>query len=150
MRKIKKENGITMILLVVTIIVLAVIASITIRYAINGSAYSQEKKLLSDLETVQHAVYEQYEQYKVTGDSNYIIGTKASKPSTAEIDWEDSGKYWSSIEKESQYYVLTPDDLKKIGIKNAKDTYIVNYYTGECYNSTVRITPENNEILYKK
>ena len=25
--------------------------------------------------------------------------------------------------------------------------YIVNYYTGECYNSTVKITTENNEQI---
>lgn len=71
MRKIKSENGITMMVLVVTIIVLAIIASIVIQYSINGGEYSKEKQLLSDLEIVQHAVYEQYEQYRTTGDESF-------------------------------------------------------------------------------
>ena len=43
MRKIKNNNGITMIVLVITIIVLAMIAAITINYSITGANYSKEK-----------------------------------------------------------------------------------------------------------
>lgn len=150
MRKIKSENGITMMVLVVTIIVLSIIASIVIQYSINGGEYSKEKQLLSDLEIVQHAVYEQYEQYRTTGDESFIVGSKANNPNDGRITWEDNNAYWSTSERDKQYYVLTPEDLKQLGIDNSKNTYIVNYYTGECYNSTVRTTPENNKVLYKK
>ena len=71
MQMIRKENGITMMVLVVTIIVLSIIASIAIQYSINGGEYSREKQLLSDLETVYHAVYEHYEQYRTPGDENF-------------------------------------------------------------------------------
>lgn len=150
MRKIKSENGITMMVLVVTIIVLAIIASIVIQYSINGGEYSKEKQLLSDLEIVQHAVYEQYEQYRTTGDESFLVGNKASNPDDSRVTWENNNAYWTSNERDKQYYLLTPETLKKLNINNSKDTYIVNYYTGECYNSTVRTTPQNNKVLYKK
>ena len=79
MRKIKKENGITMIVLVITIMVLTLIAAITINYSITGANYSKEKQLLADLEAVHHAIYEQYAQYQTTGDISFIIGTKCTQ-----------------------------------------------------------------------
>ena len=106
MRKIKSENGITMMVLVVTIIVLSIIASIVIQYSINGGEYSKEKQLLSDLEIVQHAVYEQYEQYRTTGDESFIVGSKANNPNDGRITWEDNNAYWSTSERDKQYYVL--------------------------------------------
>lgn len=150
MLKIRNENGITMIALVITIIVLSIIASIAIQYSISGGEYSKEKQLLSDLEVVYHAVYEHYEQYRTTGDETFLIGTNASNPNDSRITWKDNNKYWSSTDIDKKYYVLTPENLKELGISNSKDTYIVNYYTGECYNSTVKTTPQNNKVLYKK
>lgn len=150
MRKIKNDNGITMIVLVITIIVLTLIAAITINYSITGANYSKEKQLLADLEAVHHAVYEQYEQYKTTGDTDYLVGTKCKERPSSDIAWEDNNQYWGESDVDKVYYTLTPTQLEKIGITNTEDTYIVNYYTGECYNSTVKITPENNKILYKK
>ena len=150
MRKIKNNNGITMIVLVITIIVLAMIAAITINYSLTGANYSKEKQLLADLEAVHHAIYEQYEQYKTTGDASFIVGTKCSQKPDGDIVWEEGNQYWGESDVDKIYYTLTPEQLKKIGITNTEDTYIVNYYTGECYNSTVKITPENNKILYIK
>lgn len=43
MRKMKNESGITMLVLVVTIIVLTIIASIVVHYSIKGKEYSEEK-----------------------------------------------------------------------------------------------------------
>lgn len=150
MRKIKKENGITMIVLVITIMVLTLIAAITINYSINGANYSKEKQLLADLEAVHHAIYEQYAQYQTTGDISFIVGTKCTQKPDANITWEDNNKYWTESDSTKIYYTLSPRQLEQIGITNTTDTYIVNYYTGECYNSTIKITPENNKILYKK
>lgn len=78
------------------------------------------------------------------------MGSKASNPDDSRVTWENNNAYWTSNERDKQYYLLTPETLKKLDINNSKDTYIVNYYTGECYNSTVRTTPQNNKVLYKK
>lgn len=147
MQKIKKEHGITMMVLVITVVILIILSAIIIQYSINGIEYSREKKLLSDLETVQHAVYEQYEQYRTTGDSSFIIGSVASESDKATLE-EHSWKITTPTEIEEKYYKLNQDDLEKIGIENTKDEYIVNYKTGECYNLTQKKTKENNQVLY--
>lgn len=148
MRKIKKEQGITMMVLVITIVVLIILSAIVIRYSIDGIEYSREKKLLSDLEAVQHAVYEQYEQYRTTGDPSFIIGSVASDSDKATLE-ENSWKITTPTEIiEEKYYKLNQDDLEKIGIENTEDEYIVNYKTGECYNLTQKRTKENHRVLY--
>ncbi|MBP3464189.1 MAG: type II secretion system protein [Clostridia bacterium] len=147
MRKIKKEQGITMMVLVITIVVLIILSAIVIRYSIDGIEYSREKKLLSDLEAVQHAVYEQYEQYKVTGDESFIIGSEASSSDKATLEG-NTWKITSPKDNAEKYYKLNQDDLEKIGIENTEDEYIVNYKTGECYNLTQKRTKENHRVLY--
>ena len=118
-----------------------------IRYSIDGIEYSREKKLLSDLEAVQHAVYEQYEQYKVTGDESFIIGSEASSSDKATLEG-NTWKITSPKDNAEKYYKLNQDDLEKIGIENTEDEYIVNYKTGECYNLTQKRTKENHRVLY--
>jgi len=149
-RKIKKESGITMAILVITIVILTIISGIVIKYSINGISYSIEKKLLADLETVQHAVYEQYEHYKITKDADLLKGVIASNEEKSVLTSE--GGKWietdSSGAPEDSYYKLTSEDLKEIGVKNSKDEYIVNYKTGECFNLTKKRTKENNHLLY--
>lgn len=46
MRKMKSESGITMLILVITVIVLGIIASIVVQYSIAGKEYSEEKSYL--------------------------------------------------------------------------------------------------------
>lgn len=138
MQKIKKESGVTMAVLVITIIILAGIASIIIQYSIDALDYSKEKEELANLSAVQHAVYERYEQYKVTKDEDFLIGNVAPKPNDKDVTWKDGGIYWSASEIEKKYYKLTKEDLKKIGIEDSKDTYIINYYTGEVYNVSIK------------
>lgn len=133
MQKIRKESGVTMAVLVITIIVLAVVASIIIQYSIDALDYSKEKEQLANLSTVQHAIYERYEQYKITKDEDFFIGTVASNPG-GDVTWKDEGIYWEASEVDKKYYTLSKEDLKKIGIEDSKDTYIINYYTGEVYN----------------
>jgi len=149
-QKIKKESGITMIILVITIIVLTIISGIVIKYSINGISYSKEKQLLADLETVQHAVYEQYEQYRITKDADLIKGVIASDKEKSVLTSE--GGKWETTDAtggpEDSYYKLTSETLKEIGVKNSKDEYIVNYKTGECFNLTQKRTKENNHLLY--
>lgn len=147
MQKIKKESAVTMMVLVITIVVLIILSGIIIQYSINGIEYSKEKKLLSDLEAVQHAIYEQYEQYKITGDESFIIGTLATNQEKSNLE-EHSWQIATPEGIEEQYYKLDKEDLEEIGIENTKDEYIVNYKTGECYNLTQKKTKENNHVLY--
>jgi len=151
MQKIKKEEGISMLSLVITIIVLAIIASIVIRYTINGAEYSKQKKLLSDLEVVQHAVYERYEQYKMTGNESFLVGKTATGTEMNTLK-ENSWEITNPSSKEENYYKLDKDSLKVIGINNSEDEYIVNYKTGECFNlskKTINVDKKKHELYIK-
>lgn len=151
MQKIKRENGITMLALVITIIILTIIASIVIRYTINGMEYSKQKKLLSDLEVVQHAVYERYEQYKMTGNESFLVG-KIANGTDRNILKENSWEIDVPTSKEDNYYILDKDCLKTIGINNSEDEYIVNYKTGECFNLTkksIDVDGKEHELYIK-
>lgn len=149
MQMIKKESGITMLVLVITIIILAIISTILINYSVIGTNESKDKKLLANLEAVQHAVYERAEQYKLTEDESLLIGSSTNKPSQS-IDWEKGGQYWSSTDRFERYYTLNESQLKQLGVDNTTaNTYIVNYCTGEVYDKTNEKT-STGKILYIK
>ena len=128
----KKEQGVTLVALAITIIILVIIAGASITAGISVSQSSKDGKLQSELQIVQHAVLEQYEKYKVTGNEDTLVGTsltleqaKAMLPSSGiTMPTEADG-----------YYTLTASDLASIGAEGAKDDaeYLVNYKTGMVY-----------------
>lgn len=149
----RNNKGITLIALVITIVVLLIIASISIIGGIEGAKTAAENKLLTELDMVQHAVLERYTKVCVTKeavpgtpktitDVNIIaegIDLKGQEYDDNEINESDIGTY-------KYYYELDLDDLKKLGITNAKDTYIVNYSTGEVFNETTPKTPSGKTL----
>ena len=62
----KNNKGITLIALAIMIIVIIIIASVTVYSGISAVKDSKEKKLQTELETVQHAVLENYSKYLLT------------------------------------------------------------------------------------
>lgn len=148
MRNFKENSGITLIALVVTVIVLLIILSITVTIGLGGIGETKEDKLISELGIVQNAVLQQYYKYTVSKSASDIIGTEVQ---TTEIESiaNDMGITLSEIYgtgKEYNYYRLTPEQLKEIGIRKAKDTYIVNYSTGEVINDTTKTTESGYEL----
>ena len=49
-------------------------------------------------------------------------------------------------EKDVFYYELSSDDLKQFGIDKAEDTYIVNYKTGEVFNTSEKTTGDGSPL----
>ncbi|MBR3002374.1 MAG: hypothetical protein IKF38_02250 [Clostridia bacterium] len=151
-----KENnkGITLIALVITIVVLLIVSAIAIEGGLEGVKESREEILLSELGTVQHAVIERYTKYKLTKNSELLIGTAIEVDDLDNIDggWKlTNEEIGTDIEK--QYKNLNSNDLKQLGLKaennkEDEDEYIVNYYTGEVYNVTVKRT-KTGVLLYK-
>lgn len=149
---LKKENGITLIALIVTIVVLLILAGITIGGAINGIDDAQEDKLLAELETIQHAITQRDTKYKLTKDEDLLEGTIINDLPTlpAQKTWKlNSEQIGTDVEK--KYRRIDSTNLKKLGLKpgsgSNNSTYIVNYYTGEVYNETTPETP-NGIALY--
>ena len=87
---------------------------------------------------VQHAVLQRYTKYSLTKDETMLVGDKIEEENL------DSNITW---QKQGSYYRINNEQFKELGITDIKDTYIVNYKTGEVYNETQKTTNDGN-ILY--
>ena len=151
------EKGITLVALVITIIILVIITGVTIgATGLKGNIKLTKSNLaIAELSEVQQAVLETYIKYKQTHNKNNIVGTGITYNEATQyaneisnsINLTSSGYDLDSDEFEKFYYMLTPQDLEKIGINGCENTYIVNYYTGEVLNYTLKQTSDG-QVLY--
>lgn len=151
MYRFKSSNGITMVSLVITIIVLAIITAVGINWGISGIKDVKDSKLTSELQIVQHAVLEQYTKYKTTRDTVYLVGNKVTNEEVTAIA-NELGITLVSIPdtySNKDYYKLDKASLSAIGIEDSTDEYIINYISGEVINITQKKL-SNNSPLYTK
>lgn len=146
--EIKKQKGVTLIALIITIVVLLIIAGISLQGVKIDKKETENNKLETELDMVQHAVLERYTKYSLTKDTDLLVGTKIDNIQ----DKLPGGEKWKietpeASKPEEQYYELTPQELSELGLKNSEDTYIVNYKTGEVFNESKQKTSEG-KLLY--
>lgn len=148
MNFLKKQKGITIISLVITVIVLIIISGIGITMGIDSIKSSKDNKLTSELMMVQHAVLEQYTKYQTTKDITYLVGNKVELEEVNQIAQDYNITLVDIPQKYSNkdYYRLDKASLLQIGIENTDDEYIVNYISGEVINITQKTT--SNTALY--
>jgi len=149
----KSKNGVTLIILVITIIVLFIILGITIQYGLSEIHDVSNKKTESELGIVQEAVMQRYALVKaedqlgiVVGtaissnvalddDSNRpsgFVGTRLANPKTtlgrdfSEISLarDYTESTNSSLAYEEFYYLLDESDLQDLGIEKGDDSKI--------------------------
>jgi type II secretory pathway pseudopilin PulG len=78
----KKENGITLVALVITIVVIFILSAISINYGVDSLTQSKNKLQVAELQMVEQAVAEQYIQSVEFGlDSTLYIDDEDNKPS---------------------------------------------------------------------
>lgn len=143
---IRKNRGITIVALVVSIIILLIIAGVSISGTIIGVKETEATAQMSELTMIQHAILERYTS---------SIYTKQELPGTTiqisevEIIIDEINELCDSniTLKGTEYKRLTKQDLNNLGIKNEEYTYIVNYKTGEVINESIKAT-ESKEPLY--
>lgn len=119
---IKENNGITLITLAITIIILLILASITTYSGIDTIKSSRLTKYKTQLEMVQAQVDVLYEKYKDTTDEIEI-----GKEITAS-DEEKAVKALETIgvNSLSGYKIFDKEVLQELGVEGIDDTYIVN------------------------
>jgi len=145
----KFNSGITLMALAITIIVLIILTSVTVYMGMDNAKDSINANLISELEIIRNAVLKQYYNYTVTKKQSDIIGEQVSAEDITSIENElniDMNNE-SDLPYEKRYYRLTPIHLEQIGIRQSKNTYIVNYSTGEILNETVKKISDD-ELLY--
>lgn len=160
---VKSQNGITLIALVVTIIVLIILASIGIGELSNNNedvAQTKNTIALSELSKVQQAVIENYLKYVQLKNDSFL--TKVGKKIEDETEYNEINNEFKEIsgkdlklgfntDIDKSYYKLSGEDLKALGLENIhnNDVYVVNYSTGEVFNYTQKKTA-TGEVLYVK
>jgi len=147
---IRKEKGITIVSLVVTIIVLLIIAGISIENSTTGINEAKENKQIAELTIIQHAILERYTSSIYTKQA--LPGTTVEKSEVEAIIYEINETCGTDITlKGTEYKRLSEQDLEKLGIEKEEYTYIVNYKTGEVINETVKATEEKQALyIYSK
>lgn len=151
MTNFNKQNGVTMVALISTVVVLLILSSIGVNMGLKSIDNIKNSKLVSELEMVQHAVLEQYTKYKATKDPVYLVGNK--------ITYEEATKYAKELGvilatipdsyTNKEYYRLDKASLVAMGIKDATDEYIINYISGEVMNITVKRISNGNPLYTK-
>ena len=143
---IRKNKGITLVALVISIIVLLIISGISITGSLHGDKEAKSAEQISELNIIQHAILERYTRVQLTKEE--LPGTVITKADVQEIIDDINSKSGEHIElKGTEYKELNKSDLETLGINGEKNIFIVNYKTGEVINKTARVT-NLNEALY--
>lgn len=144
----RKNEGITLITLIITVVLLLIISGISITGTLRGHEETEEATQISELNMIQHAILERYTKTQLTKET--LPGTTISKSEVEEIIKdinENTNPKGSIVLKGTEYRKLSTADLEKLGITKEEDTFIVNYKTGEVINASIKVT-KSGKALY--
>lgn len=143
---VRKNKGITLITLVITMVLLLLIAGISITGTLRGHEETKEATQISELNIIQHALYERYTRAALTKEE--LPGTVVEISEVETLINEINSLSGQSINlKGTEYKELNASDLEKLGIEKEDDTFIVNYKTGEVINKSQKVT-KSGKALY--
>lgn len=147
---IRKNKGITLITLIITIVLLLIISGISITGTLRGHEETEEASQISELNIIQHAILERYTKAQLTKET--LPGTNIEKAQVQTIIDEINSISGESITlKGTEYMQLNVEDLENLGITKEEDTFIVNYKTGEVINSSKKVTKSGKALyIYSK
>lgn len=147
---LRKTNGVTLVALIITVILLLIISGISITGTLRGHKETKEASQISELNMIQHAILERYTKAQLTKEE--LPGTLIAKTEVEEIINDINAKSGKNITlKGTEYKRLDVSDLKNLGIKKEEDSFIVNYKTGEVINETIKVTKSGSALyVYSK
>ena len=147
---IRKNRGITLTTLVITVVLLLIISGISITGTLRGHEKTEETLQISELNMIQHAILERYTKAQLTKET--LPGTQIDIIEVQSIIDEIESISGEDITlKGNEYRKLSKNDLKDLGIKHEEDTFIVNYKTGEVINVSKKVTKSGKALyIYSK
>lgn len=147
---IRKNRGITLVALIITIVILSIISGISITGTLRGRKEAEESSQISELNMVQHAILERYTKAQLTKEA--LPGRIIEKSEVQLIINEINTSSGENINlKGTEYKQLDKTDLTDLGITGETDIFIVNYKTGEVINKTSKVTKSGKALyIYSK
>lgn len=149
----KKEKGITLISLVITIVVLIILASVTTYAGLNSIRTSKLTRFRQELELMQSQVNLLYEKYK--DEETITIGKDISQADSTKV--ENAFNSIGSQVTQADYRYFDVDTLKDLGIEGIDEEYLINIktrdvisldgfkYEGVMYYTLEQITGQNDD-----
>ena len=126
---LRKENGVTLVALIVTIIVMLILASITIVASKNLNDKARVKNLKTSMLLIQAKAEEIYNKYEYEKNSNYPGEQDGEEYDDAcEALGDDDGTYTRHLKSDAEDYPA--------GLKVDSDDFYVNYKTGDVYSAS--------------
>lgn len=137
---IKNNRGVTMSILVVTIIVIMILAGVTITTSNFLIRNTKAKAVISNMYLVKAKAESLYEEYEFSGDTlpteDEFLGKRVTVSSLRMYNVESSG----NIEEDNTWYIWTETTVQNNGLDTEMLSdgaeYIVNYATGEVIYTT--------------
>lgn len=141
------QKGITLTTLVITIIVIAILASVTVYTGIGIIKQANLQNINTNMMLIQAKTKTIAEKAKFNKDTSLYKGTKLADVSgNKKIDELITNNI---IENKENSYLLSGADLKEMGLEKIKveEGYIVNYETDEII--YVKGFEANNQVYHK-
>lgn len=147
----KNNKGMGMIQLIISIIIIALIVALGVYYVRMKYNQAKVQTTKTDMLLVEWKAKDVIEKQTVKGEEKTYIGTKVSEMKEEPLIKEFLNQNIISEEEYEKYYVLTDEDLAKLGleISNYENSFfLINYENYEII-STKGCKYEKDETLYK-
>ena len=134
------KKGISLIILVITIIIMLIISAMVIGNGINMTSDVEYIRFEKEIEIIEKAVKKSYLKDKIYGVKPSVYATDITN--TISLINNTHGL----VLDEDNIYVINEQDLKNMGITNIKGEYIVDYQKG--YVFSLQGIENEGEIIY--
>ena len=151
---LKNNHGVTLSILVVTIIVIFIIGGITISATSSLLIDTKAKNALSNMYLIKGKMETIYEEHQFSGKDLIYAGTNNENVSTKVTDISTLSQYGISSDgtTDNYWYIWDRDTLEALGfdrsmLQKEDSKYIVNYISGEVI-YTKGVKSDSGEKLY--
>lgn len=147
-----KENGMGIISIIISLIIIAIIAIFAYNFVINSANKQKIEDIRANLLLIQGKCKILEETTKVNNNEDSLKGRKLSDMQDDNIIAEFINKNIIDSSKLEKYYALSNDDLSamELDIKNEENSYyVVNYEENTVYITKGYSLENSEDILYK-
>ena len=134
MKALKNQKGITIVALIITIVLMIILVSVSVRFGTEAIDKSKQEDIKSNMLLIQGKSKIIKDKNTYDAENSSLVGT----PISAASGYTISSELQSRINSEKSY-IFTQEDLDNNGLGNIKTSntefYVVDYDTCEVYYS---------------
>ena len=132
-KKLQSNKGITLSILVITVIVLGILASVAVTVSMSGIDESKKYNFISQLELVEQKMLIINKEIELGTTAYDNVGTPYNNLDITLKEKVANILNQNGITDYSKYTYLSISDLEKIGLKNMEQNVIISYGNSEVY-----------------